>query len=100
MDVVPDVRDLGARLVRVVAAITLGIVSGVAIAVRLPERPGAREASAFAPAFLIVALVAGCAIGWSAIFAIVRGPRSRFSDADFPSGRRSGAAPAPIRSRR
>jgi hypothetical protein len=76
MDEVPDLRMFGARLVQGVLALVLGFPSGFAVAMVLPHGEG-REASHFAPAFLIAAMGIALAVAWYALFDLLRRRGSR-----------------------
>ena len=71
MNEVPNLRMFGARLLQCFAAIVLGFPSGYAIAMHLPQGHG-REASAFAPVFLIVVMGIGLTMCWFALFDAIR----------------------------
>lgn len=72
---VPDLRVLGMRIAQCVSALGLGLVSAFEIAMLLPQGNG-REASAFAPLFLMLGMGGGFAVGWYALFEAVRRSRS------------------------
>jgi hypothetical protein len=67
-------------MVQCVVALVLGHVSAWKIALMLPQGHG-REASAFAPLFLVLGIGFGLAVGYYALFEALRrarfGPRSR-----------------------
>ena len=71
VDNVPNVRDLGTRLVHCALALAFGLVSAVAIAVMLPQG-GGREGSAFAPIFLVLGMGGALAVAWYALFDSLR----------------------------
>ena len=71
VDDVPNLRMLGVRILQCIGALVLGFASAVAIAMVLPHGEG-REASLFAPLFLIFAMGAGLALGWFALFEALR----------------------------
>ena len=71
MSDVPDLRDLGTRIVHCAMALALGLVSAVAIAIMLPQ-DGGREGSAFAPIFLILGMGGALAVAWYALFDSLR----------------------------
>ena len=71
MTEVPDLRMFGVRLVQCACALVLGFLCALAIALNLPTGSG-REASAFAPLSLIVAMGGGLSIAWFALFDSMR----------------------------
>ena len=71
MNDVPDLRAFGMRIVHCVVATVLGLISAFAIAVVLPQGHS-HDGSAFAPLFLILGMGGGLAVGWYALFDLIR----------------------------
>lgn len=80
MDQVPDLRAFGARLVQCVVSLVFGMGCGWRVALVLPHGH-VRAGSQLAPVFLIIAMGAGFAIAWYALFEGIRRARRPRSSA-------------------